>query len=932
MEWGIVSVAKLYMMSLVSHLLLIPNSTYNYFYYERIRNMRKQLIIYSCGIVLCARDAKFAVECDTCRMSYCLVCLASGTKDPCVRCGHRPSKRVEQLVHLRLKSIYKAFKQSGATMGPGGGSGGAIKGDGSGRDSSSSMGGKYSSALRSLTDGGVSTSDSSSKDNFSNFDQSMASEVAAVLQSASNSMANSDGGDYDGHSRRSRGKRISSHDQSLSSGGGGGTRNRSSSTRASNAAAERYFRKTQEEMQAAAAAAEAEAEAAAAALLAELDEAEKITSNSKKNKKKKKKKAGEKKKDAEQLNISVESSPTATDNVKLEADMNDDNKISPPTVKKKGSKKTADAKLIKSSPRAAIDDDSSDEEMDFAQLVAGAKGSGGPSKKEKKDENSEEKVAAAPPPEPKPKSLPSVNKDSDSAANNTADYDAELAILLSNDDEEGLETFLANLKGVPGLGAARKTAKKALKKIKETKKSTVTLPEPEKTQTQSHISNTKPASAEVTTKKKPGKKQKSAPSLKERAQAAAAALKAAAAANPQPPTAKTGNEPLLQVVSRTNVGGPTSSSRGGASNSVPASARAECVMHMSPRVVGWVIGKGGSRIRDMMEESGAKIWIDQESMEESEARGVYISGKRASVDAAVRMVKDMVSQAPISATGTPAQQQPSATPAPAPTAASSSNKSNKSTTPVPAPAAQNPSVAKEPPVVKEPPTSFAAAIGASNNDTPSVTPPIPNPPATAPTTKEQPAPKQSWALPPMGECAPPTVASPPPRAAPQSVLQSPAPNHEAGSNNDTDNNPVNAGDAKLFSHSTIMTSVLGCDPRFVALLIGRRGWTVKNIQTESGANLDIDQTVDPPKIIISGKAENVHKAEQMVRDVLKYPHAQLHQEHQNHQPMGISSKPVQQNIATDLQMMPNQHSANASMPSGIRRDISHDSPGAMVRF
>merc|ERR1712028_292180 len=48
----------------------------------------------------------------TCRLSYCLVCLASGSKDPCVRCGHRPSKRMEQLVHLRLKSIYKAFKSS----------------------------------------------------------------------------------------------------------------------------------------------------------------------------------------------------------------------------------------------------------------------------------------------------------------------------------------------------------------------------------------------------------------------------------------------------------------------------------------------------------------------------------------------------------------------------------------------------------------------------------------------------------------------------------------------------------------------------------------------------------------------------------------------------------------------------------------------------
>ena len=65
-----------------------------------------------CGIVLCARDSKFAVECDTCKLSYCLVCLASSNKDPCVRCGHRPSKRMEQLVHLRLKSIYKAFQQS----------------------------------------------------------------------------------------------------------------------------------------------------------------------------------------------------------------------------------------------------------------------------------------------------------------------------------------------------------------------------------------------------------------------------------------------------------------------------------------------------------------------------------------------------------------------------------------------------------------------------------------------------------------------------------------------------------------------------------------------------------------------------------------------------------------------------------------------------
>jgi hypothetical protein len=82
---------------------------------------------------------------------------------------------------------------------------------------------------------------------------------------------------------------------------------------------------------------------------------------------------------------------------------------------------------------------------------------------------------------------------------------------------------------------------------------------------------------------------------------------------------------------------------------------------------------------------------------------------------------------------------------------------------------------------------------------------------------------------------------------------------------------VDAGGASLFSQ--MISTEFRCDPRFVALLIGRRGWTVKNIQVESGANLRIDQYVDPPQIIISGNVESVQKAEQMVRDVLKYPHA-----------------------------------------------------------
>lgn len=833
---------------------------------SNLLNLKHKIINNSCGIVLCARDAKFAVECDTCRMSYCLVCLASGTKDPCVRCGHRPSKRVEQLVHLRLKSIYKAFKQSGASMGPGG-KGGAIKGG-----DSSAMGGKYSSALRSLTDGNSDSGGGGGKDTFTNFDQSMASEVAAVLQSASNSMANSDGVDGDG---RRRGKRASSDGHHMPN--SGGARNNRATNRASNAAAERYFRKTQEEMQAAAAAAESEAEAAAAALLAELDEAEKITGGSKKKKKKKKKKG---KKDAiveEDAELS-EQNPTATaDNVKKSAeDMDDSTSVS---QKKKGGKKGSKDSLV------AADEDSSDEEMDFAQLVAGAKSSSGPSKKDKKEEVSEEKEVVPPPPPPPEPKQPEPTKSDDSKVETTVtatvDFDAELAVLLSNDDEEGLETFLANLKGVPGLGPARKTAKKALKKIRENKKPAADPPqEPETMVTvQTH---TKPRSETTTKKPKKEKKKKQTVSLKERAQAAAAEAKARAALDPNPQPVSTAPPPLLVIVSRTNLDS-TSSKKG----------VAECVMQMSPKVVGWVIGKGGSRIKDMMEESGAKIWIDQESMEETQARVVYVSGRRTSVQQAVQRIKEMVLEAPISVTA-------GADPGDAILSSDApQNLSVASLTTIPAavPAstvAQNTPVAAKKKV--EPMTSFAAAAGASLS-TPTVTNPG-SPPKQQQLPPTAAPPQQSWALLPMVEA---NVAGPPISSPPPAVAEAPKP------------------------LTGIITTVLGCDPRFVALLIGRRGWTVKNIQTESGANLDIDQTVDPPKIIISGQVENVQRAEQMVRDVLKYPHAQLNQEAQQQQAMD--------NIAN--QRFPDQHMATNQSPMpmpGLRRDVSHDSPGSMVRY
>ncbi len=706
-------------------------------------------------------------------------------------------------------------------MGPGPGVGGTM-GDsgssGSGRTDGkdvSTMGGKYSAALRSLlTENGP----DSSRDTFTNFDQSMASEVAAVLQTASNSMANSNnGGDHADGSRRSRGKRVSAHDHSPSP---GGTQNRAAS-RATNAAAERYFRKTQAEMEAAAAAAEAEAEAAAAALLAELDE-EKASSNAASKKSKKKKKKKEKSKDVATTEDNYVDSSVTTDNVKSVDQIDDGSSAS--QKKKVTTKTTTPHKFSKGSPPA--DDDSSDEEMNFEQLVGRAKIFGRSSKNPKKDESGEEKIP--PPSETKSISPPPVDASAPSPALVTVDHDAELAILLSNEDVIGLESFLADLKGIPGLAAARKTAKKALKKIKETKDVPATdEPDIPQTQQDSTYSNATTSITEIEMKSSNLGSKTAAPKHSSRLvpMPTDTTTSIANASNPIHLTS-TQHEPLLRVVSRTlsNVG--TSTTKGTTPNiAAPlASARAECVMHISPAVVGWVIGKGGSRIRDMMEESGAKIWIDQASMAAKESRVVYVSGKRSSVDTAVRMVKDLVAKAPIAV----------------PTAAAKT---------VPAP--------DESLEV----TSFSAAI----TSTTSASVAAPDPTLSAP-TKQPPSSAQGWALPALGASA---SVVPPAQVVPQN-------NNVKVASKPTVRSAVDVKGATQIPPT--VTSEIDCDPRFVALLIGRRGWTVKNIQAESGASLRIDQAVDPPKIIMSGSTENVKKAEQMVRDVLKYPHSLLNLE------------------------------------------------------
>lgn len=739
-------------------------------------------------------------------------------------------------------------------MGPGPGGVGGGAGDsgssGSGRTDGkdvATMGGKYSAALRSLlTENGP----DSSRDSVTNFDQSMASEVAAVLQTASNSMANSNGVDHADGSRRSRGKRVSDHDHSP---GIGGTQNRATS-RASNAAAERYFRKTQAEMEAAAAAAEAEAEAAAAALLAELDE-EKASSNaanSKKSKKKKKKKP----KDVTTAEETVVDLSVTTDNVKS-VDQIEEFGSSDLKKKKVSTKSTPQQKSSKAS--LPIDDDSSDEEMNFEQLVGRAKSGARSSKKEKKEECGEEKIVPSPS-EIKSTSPPPIDAPASSPALVTADFDAELAILLSNDDVIGLESFLADLKGIPGLAAARKTAKKALKKIKETKNSPATV-EPEIPQTNDGAnSNTTVSVADIESKNS---------SLATKANATKLPVPTDTttfmtnASNPTHLTS-TQHEPLLRVISRTfsNVG--ISSTKGTAPNATGplASARAECVMHISPAVVGWVIGKGGSRIRDMMEESGAKIWIDQASMAAKESRVVYVSGKRSSVDTAVRMVKDLVAKAPVAA----------------PTAAAKT-----------APAADESLEA----------IPFSAATTVSISASVSEPSPIPSAP-----TKKLPNSVQGWAFPGV------SASVVPPQVAPKSSAVKVAPKTTVR----------NAVDVTGNHPSATVTSELDCDPRFVALLIGRRGWTVKNIQAASGASLRIDQAVDPPKIIMSGSIENVKKAELMVRDVLKYPHSLLNLDNAPQ-----AQKDMSVNSTHKLEQQRNMHESQIMQMTAMSLPVSqHD--------
>ena len=621
----------------------------------------------SCGIVLCSRDAKFAVDCDTCRLSYCLVCLASGSKDPCVRCGHRPSKRMEQLVHLRLKSIYKAFKSS---------SSGAIAGGNSNNTSSSK--GRKGKTNDSKKDGGRSQRNKPTtlEDMVADHnDDDNDLGVAAVMMGASAAVL-PDRFCYD--------------------------------------LQQNYIAEQQR------------ADAAAEALLAELEE-EETAKEQKKSKKKKKK---------ERKNANKQSKP-ATNETK--------NKASDTISSKNDASKDAMSES-ESADEATKDDD--DDAGDSKQKAEESK-------------------------------MDPIEK--------------ELVDCVNNVDLEGIESILFRLKGVPGRAALRKNAKKALKRLK--------------------LELNPPSPAAPETDRKSIKKTAIPPSIAELS-------KQMASTKPVTRNEKTSND----------------STKGSRKNN--GTTRCEAQVEIVSRLVGWMIGKNGQRIRDLMEESGAKIWIDQEKIKGQETRNVYISGNRKSVDHAVILVNDVITNAPPPPGS--ASNVNAATSAMANMTVSHKPVENQAK----APSTASPVQSATPGTVevKSVWTKTAGSSGGAEKELGS----IPKPPAFITSNTE--AAKSASEM--QNIETPALLTGVPNNLAPPAVKT-------------------------LNQSAEVTTEIVTCDVRFVPLLIGKRGWTIKNIQDDSGARVDIDQTVTPRQVRISGSKANVDKAVTMVRDVLSYPHAQL---------------------------------------------------------
>jgi hypothetical protein len=67
-------------------------------------------------------------------------------------------------------------------------------------------------------------------------------------------------------------------------------------------------------------------------------------------------------------------------------------------------------------------------------------------------------------------------------------------------------------------------------------------------------------------------------------------------------------------------------------------------VHIEQSIVGWIIGKNGSHIQEMIHKSGAEIWVDQVSMPKSDMKIVHINGSNANVQAALDLVNATIAR------------------------------------------------------------------------------------------------------------------------------------------------------------------------------------------------------------------------------------------------------------------------------------------------
>ena len=697
-------------------------------------------------------------------MSYCLVCLASGTKDPCVRCGQKTSKRVEQLVHLRLKSIYKAFKQSGAAL-DNNSKGDAKKRSGAGmKDSLAGMGTMEDIDAMSIPLGLPSGNYGDERNGSCGIGNTpMNGDVGAVLQVAAAAAAasaaasgkgsrcdssSSSDGPFGGLPRGVHPSKVMPH---LNHDGSISFRPRKEPKKNDS---DKFASRT-----------EAEANAAAAALLAELDEEKhkvEVSTTAKKSKKKKKKErhaAKEKEKEENTQKEAEEKAAKLAQELK-EAEAKKGNSIddSESAGKKKPKKKKGPRMKAQVSP----DDESLED--DFIRLAEAARF--GVRKTSSKTDSVDDQPQED-------------------------DIESRLARLITANDLDGIEDVLSELKGVPGRAALRKNAKKASKRITEEQ-----------------------AAAEV------AKKQKDISSR------SATLLSSGSSDNIGGRLWKP-TDPLIDFVKKSHRVKPTS---GGA-------PRSECVMQLAPHVVGWVIGKGGQRIRDLMEDSGAKVWIDQDSMGAQYMRIVYVSGSEVSVNAAVKTIKDLVSSAPMPGSTAPSSMLPNVA---SDIGSGAITRNNLTSTPVPT----QKSADRKSHISPVPRREVAEASNAGQNNVEESASAVSKPSNHSRTVSAPSSPQMYLSVPPPGM---------------ESMLGTGSP-------------PLSS---RQISSSPKVVHELFCEPRFVPLLIGRRGWTIKNIQDLSGARVDIDQKVIPRRIIISGNESQVKDAIRKVDEVLSYPHAQL---------------------------------------------------------